>query len=721
MGKKKKKRWLQIPDPLKGWIWGTVMFLIAVLILLSFFEKAGVAGELFMKGGIFSVGRVVFLTPLLFILTGFISLKEDNRSLGVLGVGLLVLSLAGLLALAVPQETPHYTRGGGGWLGKTLSDLLGKAIGTWGSSALFFALLIIGGLSLFHVFWPDKHITEIVKSKSGDIKKQARQKAQEGKEKLKEKKKKVKQELQEEAGKKAEQAMESIEVKSIDEKKAKKNEPEFQEQPEPEQEETIKPEPVKGDFEAPPLELLAEGGENPSAGNIKNNSQIIKRTLQDFDIEVEMSEVNVGPTVTQYTLKPAQGVKLSKIKSRNEDLALALARHPIRIQAPIPGRSLVGVEMPNEVRARVRLRNLISTDEFQQGPSLNLVLGKDVSGEPVFANLADMPHLLVAGSTGSGKTVCLNSILMSLLYNNNPDSLRLILVDPKRVEFPVYEGLPHLLGDVIFDPEQTVRALKWLISEMERRFDLMSEVKTKDIRGYNQQEDEKLPYIVLAVDELADLMASKGSEVEQGIVRLAQMARAVGIHLVVATQRPSVEVVTGLIKANITSRIAFQVASQVDSRTVLDQAGAEKLLGSGDMLFISSSKPKPQRIQGAYVSRQELKKVIDWIKEQVKQEQEEEQEDELSQELEEEIEEEKKQLPGEDDELYGKAKELVIKHQKGSASFLQRRMRVGYARAARLIDALEKNGIVGEERGSKPRDVLVDKEGGDKVDGDKKF
>ncbi|MEF8847151.1 MAG: DNA translocase FtsK 4TM domain-containing protein [Candidatus Paceibacterota bacterium] len=720
MGKKKKKKWLQIPDPLKGWIWGTTMFLIAVLILLSFFEKAGMIGSLYMKGGIFLVGRAVFLSPLLFVIVGLVFLGDDkNRSLGVLGVLFLVLSLAGLLDLSV-EATDRYAQGAGGWIGKTFTNVFGAAIGTWGSAALYFSFFIIGFLSLFHVFWPDKHITEIVKSKGDDIKEKAKEKAQEGKEKIKEKKDKVKEKAKEKASERADQAMESIEVKSVDESKSKKNEPKFQEEPEQDEEEdSIKPEPVKGDFKSPPLDLLAEEDENPSAGNIKNNSQVIKRTLQDFDIEVEMSEVNVGPTVTQYTLKPAQGVKLSKIEARNEDLALALARHPVRVQAPIPGRSLVGVEVPNEVRARVRLRDLLEKEEYQEGPALNIALGKDVSGDPVFANLADMPHLLVAGSTGSGKTVCLNSILLSLLYNNNPDSLRLILVDPKRVEFPVYEGLPHLLGDVIVEPDQSVRALKWLISEMERRFDLMSDAKTKDIRGYNKQEDDKLPYIVLVVDELADLMAAKGSEMEEGIVRLAQMARAVGIHLIVATQRPSVEVVTGLIKANITSRISFQVASQVDSRTVLDKSGAEKLLGSGDMLFVSSSKPKPQRIQGAYVSQQEIKKVIKWLEEQVDEEEEEEEEDELSQELEEEIEEEEgKTLPGEDDELYEEAKDLVIKHQKGSASFLQRRMRVGYARAARLIDALAKNGIVGEEKGSKPRDVLVDKEGNKE---DKKF
>ena len=331
-----------------------------------------------------------------------------------------------------------------------------------------------------------------------------------------------------------------------------------------------------------------------------------------------MSEINVGPTVTQYALKPAEGVKLSKITSLSNDLALALAAHPIRIEAPIPGKSLVGVEVPNKIRARVRLRNLIENANFQKSPShLTIALGQDVSGNPIYADLSRMPHLLVAGSTGTGKTIFLNNLMLSLLYRSSPEILRFILIDPKRVEFPVYNELPHLLSPVIYDANRTVNAFKWLTGEMERRFDVLSLAKSRDITSFNEkvtEKDDVLPYIVVVVDELADLMAAKGKEVEAGIVRLAQMSRAVGIHLVIATQRPSVEVITGLIKANITSRISFQVASQIDSRTVLDMAGAEKLLGLGDLLYLSAELGKPRRIQSAFVSEKEVKRVVDYIK-----------------------------------------------------------------------------------------------------------
>jgi S-DNA-T family DNA segregation ATPase FtsK/SpoIIIE len=412
-------------------------------------------------------------------------------------------------------------------------------------------------------------------------------------------------------------------------------------------------------------------------------------------------------------------VKLSKITALNNDLALALASHPIRIEAPIPGKSLVGIEVPNKVRAQVRLRDLIEADGFRKMPSpLNVVLGRDVSGNSFYADISRMPHLLVAGSTGTGKTIFLNNFILSLLYRNSPEILRFILIDPKRVEFTVYNELPHLLCPVIYDANRTVNALKWLISEMERRFDVLSASKTRDIASHNNQatdRNEVLPYIVLMVDELADLMAAKGREVEAGIVRLAQMARAVGIHLVMATQRPSVEVITGLIKANITSRITFQVASQVDSRTVLDAAGAEKLLGLGDMLYLSAEIGKPRRIQAAFVSEKEVRKVVNWLKTQnakIKTEKLGEGilDNALAKDLEQAIESpigEAGEFYGKDDPLYGEAKRVVIEAKKASASLLQRRLRLGYARAARLLDMLEEEGVVGPGEGAKPREVYL--------------
>jgi S-DNA-T family DNA segregation ATPase FtsK/SpoIIIE len=430
--------------------------------------------------------------------------------------------------------------------------------------------------------------------------------------------------------------------------------------------------------------------------------------------------------VTQYTLKPAEGVKISKITNLSSDLALALASHPIRIEAPIPGRSLVGVEVPNKKRAMVRLRELLEQDEFQKSQNpLLFALGKDVKGSPIYASLAHMPHMLVAGSTGAGKTIGLNTIILSLLYRHGPADLRLIMVDPKRVEFSVYNSLNHLLCPVVVNPQKAIVALKWLVVEMERRFEFLAENKSRDIDSYNNKNrkkgDPKLPYIVLIIDELADLMSSRGKDIEVYIARLAQMARAVGIHLILATQRPSVEVITGLIKANITSRIAFQVASQIDSRTILDTAGAEKLIGKGDMLFVSTELIKPRRIQGAFVSEQEVKKVAAWIEEHQKEIEATPEAESLSQELQ-----NAQTLPdvaggammgggfsgggSGDDPLYEDAKQIVISTHKASASFLQRKLKVGYARAARLLDILEEKGVIGPGEGAKAREVYMSRE-----------
>ena len=478
--------------------------------------------------------------------------------------------------------------------------------------------------------------------------------------------------------------------------------------------------PANGNYKAPPLDLLDQEKGLPNAGDVKAYSAIIKKTLQNFDIPVEISEVNVGPAVTQYAFKPAEGIKLSRITALQNDLALALAAHPLRIEAPIPGRALVGIEIPNKIRAIVRLRNLLEQKEYQESSgTLIIALGRDVAGTPIYADLARMPHLLLAGATGSGKTIGLSNIILSLMYRNPPSRLRFILVDPKRVEFPVYNDLPHLLTPVIFDTSRTVNALKWLIKEMERRFSVFSEVRVRDLKGYQAlfderkgksspsgEEMEEIPYIVTVIDELADLMAARGKELEGMIVRLAQMARAVGIHLVLATQRPSVEVITGLIKANVTSRIAFQVASQIDSRTILDAAGAEKLLGQGDMLFVTSEFTKPRRIQGAYISEKEVKKIVEWVSSETEGVAKEEMDqNDLGQSVQESLEGEFSN--SDDDPLYEEAKRVSVEAGKASASLLQRRLKVGYARAARLLDILEERGAVGPADGAKPREVFA--------------
>jgi DNA segregation ATPase FtsK/SpoIIIE, S-DNA-T family len=466
-------------------------------------------------------------------------------------------------------------------------------------------------------------------------------------------------------------------------------------------------------WKLPSLDLLEESKNKVDSGNIEANVSIVQKTLGDFGIEVEMGEVNVGPTVTQYTLRPAVGVKLSQIAALQNDLALALAASSLRMELPIPGKALVGLEIPNKSTAMVRIKEILGHPNFIEHESkVAFALGRDVSGQPIVTDLAKMPHLLIAGATGSGKSVAVNSILMSFLFRSSPSDVKMILVDPKRVELSLYNGIPHLLTGVITDHQQAVNALRWTVGEMDRRYKLLQEAGRRNIGEFNSSISDtsavrKLPYLVLVIDELADLMSVAQNEVEAAIVRLAQMARAVGIHLIVATQRPSVDVITGLIKANITTRIAFAVASQVDSRTILDMAGAEKLLGAGDMLYTSSDLPKPKRIQGTYVHEKEIKKVTDFLKEQVG--------DVIYDHNIVERPQRDVTIPGfegvggnmdsNEDELLAEATETVRSAGKASASLLQRRLRVGYARAARLLDILEEKGVVGPGEGAKPREV----------------
>lgn len=464
--------------------------------------------------------------------------------------------------------------------------------------------------------------------------------------------------------------------------------------------------PITNDWRFPPLDLLSYSDTRADAGNVAKNVEIIQKTLQDFGIPVAMGDVNVGPVVTQYTFKPAEGVKLTNIVARSNDLSLSLAAHPIRIEAPIPGKAAVGIEVPNKISAIVTLREMLESKEFKTNRShLSLSLGRDAAGVPVVRDIKPMPHLLIAGATGSGKSICMHALIVSLLYQNSPADLRLILIDPKRVEFTYYNGLPHLLAPVITDVDKTISALKWIISEMDRRFDLLQRTAHRDIESYNQKpdaEDGRLPYLVVIIDELADLMAQAANEVEGAIVRLAQLARATGIHLILATQRPSVDVITGLIKANITSRIAFAVASGVDSRTILDASGAEKLLGKGDMLFLGNDLGKPRRAQGSFITDKEIQVVVDFIKQQ------------QTAHYNDSVTEFYTKSGGwsgsaggeVDDEIYGEAKEIVVQSGKASASLLQRRLRIGYARAARLLDIMEEQGIIGPADGARPRDIL---------------
>ncbi|HEY4497622.1 MAG TPA: DNA translocase FtsK [Candidatus Paceibacterota bacterium] len=473
------------------------------------------------------------------------------------------------------------------------------------------------------------------------------------------------------------------------------------------------------DYAAPPLSLLDDTKGIPSSGDIKANANIIKRTLANFGIDVEMGEVHVGPSVTQYTLKPAEGIKLSRITALHNDLALALAAHPLRIEAPIPGKSFVGIEVPNRSIALVGLRSLLGDEAYEKSPPLTFAVGRDVAGNPVYADIAKMPHLLIAGSTGSGKSIAIHALILSMFYKNSPQTLRFIMIDPKRVELSIYNEAPHLLTPVIIEAKKAVLALRWAVREMERRYELLSAEHARDIHSYNiaivkaSRADEMLPNLLIVIDELADLMGTYPREIEASIVRLAQMSRAVGIHLVVSTQRPSVEVITGLIKANITARIAMVVASNIDSRTILDMSGAEKLLGNGDMLYLAGDTAKPRRVQGAFIAEREVKSVVGYLKEHVDEEADHmtlEGTAPLSEGLGESVL-EQDDYDG-DDELYEEAKSIVIEAQKASTSYLQRRLRLGYARAARLMDILQERGVVGPGEGAKPREVLIKKSDG---------
>ena len=479
-------------------------------------------------------------------------------------------------------------------------------------------------------------------------------------------------------------------------------------------------------WQPPSLELLERNESGADAGDTRQNAQIIHDTLSEFNIDAEMGDINVGPKVTQYTLRPPSGVKLTRITALETNIALNLAAQSLRIEAPIPGQKAVGIEVPNRKAADVRLYGTLNSKQWKSArEQLSFAIGKDISGQVVVGELGKMPHLLIAGQTGSGKSVMINTLLSSLLYRNSPSDMKLILVDPKQVEMAPYEDIPHLLTPVITEPEKTISALKWAVNEMERRYKLLAAEKIRNIRDYNkklqsrakkiaiadengnvqQYEDGSMPYIVIVVDEMADLMMIAKRDVEALIVRLAQKARAVGIHLVLATQRPSVDVITGLIKANVPARISFTVASQVDSMTILDQAGAEKLLGQGDMLFYTPSMSKPKRIQGAWVTDDEVNKITDHLRMQ------------MAPQYNDEVVAQPVQLNGKGgvimdfseggDDKFKDAVRVVVERRKASTSMLQTRLGIGYQRAARIIEEMEERGIIGAANGSKPRDVLI--------------
>ena len=474
------------------------------------------------------------------------------------------------------------------------------------------------------------------------------------------------------------------------------------------------------DYEFPPVEILKQGTSKPVKGGKKaltDTATKLQRTLYSFGVSAKVENVSVGPAITRYELKPAEGVRVSKIAKLSDDIALNLAAESIRIEAPIPGKQAVGIEIPNVEKEIVHFRDVVESKEFKDAESkLSMGLGKNIAGEIVIANIGKMPHVLIAGSTGSGKSVCINTLIASILYKAKPSEVRLLMVDPKVVELSVYNGIPHLLIPVVTDPKKAAGALAWAVQEMENRYASFAEKGVRDLKGYNEAlakdgEEGKLPQIVIIIDELADLMMVAAKEVEDSICRLAQKARAAGMHLVIATQRPSVDVITGIIKANIPSRIAFAVSSQIDSRTILDMAGAEKLLGKGDMLFYPIGASKPVRVQGAFVSDGEVEKIVDFIKSSTG---ETTYNDDIIEQIENanksdrEIDEDKED--DDCDEYLMDAIDTVVEIGQASTSFIQRRFKVGYARAGRIIDQMEARGIISEYEGSKPRKVLITKE-----------
>ncbi len=672
-------------------ILGTILFALFAILLLSFLNKGGVIGAKINFGAqyLFGLGRFVFAFVFLSLSLIFLisSRIEKIYLTSFLGGGISFFSFLAIISLLFNK---------GGKIGGILS-LIKQELGVYGTFILWFSLFWIGIFLMFDISF--KEIKKIFKRK-----------------------KKEKEEF--------EPFIELEKVRKED-KKPEVIRKIYKEKLEEETEEK-----KAGEFELnfaktkilqrerktlPPIEILEGEKGKPTINDLQINMNIIKKTLENFGITVEMGEVDVGPTVTRYTLRPAQGTKLSKIIALQNELALALASHPIRIEAPIPGKSLIGIEVPNKNIVLVRLKGLINTQTFKELPPLTFPLGRDVSGAPIYADLSAMPHLLVAGATGSGKSICIHSLICSLLFKNLPDVLKLLLIDPKKVELSLYEGLPHLIAPVITEPKKAITALKWATQEMDRRYSILLEKNARDIFTYNRlalkKSEELMPFIVIIIDELADLMSVYPKEMEASIVRLAQLARATGIHLVVSTQRPSTEVITGLIKANITSRIAMKVASQIDSRTIIDSAGAEKLLGSGDMLFLSPTFSKPKRIQGVYISTTEIKKIVNfWKKIKI----DEEKEIIKKPDFEEEnfqanspnsfLDLEELEKETEIDPLYNEAYKLVVKTQKASATYLQRYLKIGYARAARLLDILEEKGVIGPSRGAKPREVYHKKD-----------
>lgn len=691
------------PETIRG-VWGIIFAILGLFTLLAAFGVGGIGGAAAyrMLSTLFGVGY--FLLPAVFFSLAVVLFRSfEEYQVGTskwIGAVLFLVSGLGLIHLLFAQA---------GIVGALIAAPLTKLFDAFLSILMFVGMFAISLLIMFNTsptfpsglpFGLSSLRNKFFKQREDDV---------------------------EVAVADAEDTLPDEEEESEGEEEEYEEEEEDKEEQPSESSSGFYAQPIQGgSYEPPPLSLLEKDRGRPGTGDIKANANLIKRTLANFGIQVEIDEISIGPTVTRYAVKPAEGVRLQKIVGLSNNLELALAAHPVRIEAPIPGRSLVGIEVPNTTKATVGLASLLGNEAFQaSAKALYVALGKDTTGQSHFADLARMPHILIAGATGSGKSVTIHTMITSLLYRNSPQALRFIMIDPKRVELTLYKNISHLLTPVITDSKKAILALKWAAKEMERRYDILETESVRDIESYHnnivapalkklgekqepsEELPEAMPYIVIVIDELADIMQAYPRELEAAIVRLAQMSRAVGIHLILSTQRPSVNVITGLIKANIPARVALQVSSQIDSRTILDSGGAEKLLGAGDMLYLSGDMGKPKRLQSAFISETEVKNVSKFLREHSTYDI----EDALTfsngvdgnGEIERALE-----STEEEDDLYEEAREHIVRAGKASTSYLQRRLRIGYARAARLMDMLEERGVIGPQDGSKPRELLID-------------
>ena len=726
-------------------VWAVVYLSLGILTALSLFGYIGFVGDLWVSllRPVFGVAITMVPVVMVAMAVAVFFSKRVNWGLARLtGIFLIMASILGFIHMGVPEaELLEAAQRGeaGGYIGFVTSFILVSALTKIGAEVVLVGMFLVGVLLSIQLSLSDmarwfvpspKMVKKVIDAatpelvlidrgneedeirivKLDDIESEALPSAKKNKSGEDEHALTLRQvDLSEVEARLAKENKEEKEVKETSKEEIPDGEIVMVDQAVLEEED-------EGVWQSPSMDLLEGSKESydVNQSDLKRKADLIRTKLEQFGIAVSMQEVHVGPTVIQYTLKPADGVKLSKITSLKNDIALALAAPAVRIEAPIPGKSLVGIEIPSATRATVHLREMMETSDFQAEKSkLKIALGRDVSGKAMVADLAKMPHLLIAGATGSGKSVGLNSFLLSFLYNNSPKELKFIMIDPKQVELSTYNGLPHLLTPVITDPEKAATALRWAVAEMNRRYKVCADSGHRNIADYNADKKtaEKMPKIVIVIDELADLMMQAQKEVEASICRIAQMARAVGMHLIVATQRPSVDVITGLIKANIPARIAFTVASSVDSRTILDGIGAEDLLGNGDMLYISGTMGKPIRIQGIYVSSKEIEKVTNRLKLTREPEY---THDITSKETARQPVQGVPNAPDEsksDEELMQAALECLKKNRKAaSTSSLQRYLRIGYSRAARIVDMLEEAGYIGPAQGSKPREVYVREE-----------